>query len=139
MADVVPIMTAFFGGLALLAGAFFKYMATREKAAAMERKQQSEVFVAALDKLGKHIDKSAEVQERSIVEAKLGREAQQKAAQEAENRNGHLAELSIENKKSNAEQYSVIIKAISDMKEQHVGLQHVDKQTVVTETVKHKE
>lgn len=124
MSDIVPVMTAFFGGLAVLAGAFFKYMATREKAASEERKQQSDIFTDALNRLGKHIDSNTNAHKEVATATK-------KAASEAEKRNGHLAELAVENKKSNAEQYTAILTAISDMREQHVGVQQVDKQTVV--------
>jgi len=136
MADIVPVMTAFFGGLTVLTGAFlgafFKYMAIRERSSREERKQQEEAFATIIEKLGGHIDESTEVQRQGNIEA-------------AE-RNGHLGEqnikiteLVIENKKSNAKQYTAVLSAISDMKEQHVKNQRVDKQTVVHETVKNKE
>lgn len=46
-----------------------------------------------------------------------------KGAEEAEKRNGHLAELTIQSKKDT-------IKAISEMKNHHITTQNVDKQTV---------
>lgn len=53
-----------------------------------------------------------------------------KSAKEAAQRNGHLAELAIENKKANAEQNKAILQAIGNLPTQHVGKQIVDKQTV---------
>lgn len=50
-------------------------------------------------------------------------EASERAAREAEQRNGHLAEISNQNR-------DIIIKAVANIKEQHVDRQTVDKSIV---------
>jgi len=54
-----------------------------------------------------------------------------KAAKEAKERNGHLAELAVENNRNNLEQNKQIMKSISD-----ISSQHVDKQIVTHQEVK---
>jgi len=61
---------------------------------------------------------------------KLVAQATQKQAKEAEQRNGHLAEIAVENKQSNYEQSQLILAAISNLPTQHVSRQIVDNQTV---------
>lgn len=55
-----------------------------------------------------------------------------KSAREAEKRNGHLADLAIENKRANADQNKAILLAIGNLPTQHVKEQVVDNQTVNT-------
>ena len=139
MSELTTLITAFFGGLALLAGAFFKYMSGREKAASLERKEERAKFEKIVDVLTESKDKQTQALIQNTNAMKEMAKATKKSAEEAAERNGHLAELAIENKKSSDAQYTAIVDAIHDMKEQHVGTQHVDKQTVVHETVKNKE
>jgi hypothetical protein len=56
--------------------------------------------------------------------------AVEKQALEAEKRNGHLAEIAVENKDSNFKQNQDILNAISNLPIQHIGKQIVDKQTI---------
>ena len=138
MSELTTLITAFFGGLALLAGAFFKYMSGREKAASLERKEERAKFEKIVDVLTESKDKQTQALIQNTNAMREMAKATKKSAEEAAERNGHLAELVIENKKSSDAQYTAIVDAIHDMKEQHVGTQHADKQTVVHETVKNK-
>lgn len=56
--------------------------------------------------------------------------ATQKQAKEAEDRNGHLADIAMENKKSNYEQSREILKAINTLPTQHIAVQTVDNQVI---------
>lgn len=60
--------------------------------------------------------------------------ATEKGAREAKQRNGHLAELAVENNKNNLEYNAKIMDAITA-----VNSQHVDKQIVKHQEVKEKE
>lgn len=83
-----------------------------------------------LDKLEK--SQNSDREERLTILAKLNETmermaaASERAAKEAEQRNGHLAEISNQNR-------DIIIQAVSNIKEQHV-----DKQTVNKEIVRNK-
>lgn len=98
-------VTAIFAGIIALAGAFFAFIKW------------------VVSKLTDSFDKNTEAM-NNVAKATT------KSAKEAATRNGHLAELSMENKKSNAEQNEAILKAISDLPTQHVTAQLVDKQIV---------
>jgi len=56
--------------------------------------------------------------------------ATEKAANEAKQRNGHLAELAIENNKNNAISNKAILDAVANITTQHVDTQNVTQQTI---------
>lgn len=130
MADFVPIIGAFFGGLALLAGAFFKYMDIREKAAKEERKEERAKFEKIVTVLTESRDANTKAIEKNSEAMMEVANATKKAADEAEKRNGHLAELQLASQKMIADNFNAIHN-ISEQKVQH--------QTVLNETVKAKE
>lgn len=114
--DLAAVLGIFAG---MLAGFFAlaKYMlgqgSTDREADRVERKEQNKAFVEVLKKVAESNQAIAT--------------ATEKAAKEAEQRNGHLAELTIQSKKDT-------IAAIG-----HLKVQHVDKQTVRHEHVDKKE
>lgn len=123
MSDLTALTTALFAGLAVLAAAFFKYMSAREKASQKEREDARKDFEKIISTFTKSIDHLTEASNRGAV-------AQEQAAQEAKERNGHLAELQLASQKMIADNLNAI---------HHVSEQKVIHQTVENETVKKKE
>lgn len=119
MSDLSTLLTAFFAGLAALAGLFFTYMGKREKAAELERKATQKQFERTLDMFAKATDKNTKAMQEVA-------KATTKSAKEAEKRNGHLAELQLASQKMIADN----LKAIHHVKEQHVEHQVVENETV---------
>lgn len=130
MADFVPIIGAFFGGLALLAGAFFKYMDIREKAARAERQEERVEFEKIITVLTESRDANTKATQKNTEAMMEVANATKKAADEAEKRNGHLAELQLASQKMIADNFAAI---------HNINEQKVQHQTVMNETVKTKE
>lgn len=89
---------------------FLKFISDKDKSQTI----RDELFAKNLDKNTKAMQEVAK--------------ASTKAAKEAEKRNGHLAELAIENKEST-------LAAISMIKD-NIHTQHVDRQVVDNQTIK---
>lgn len=90
----------------IVVGLFLKYLVSVNTSQA----SRDRAFASALDKLTKSNEKIAT--------------ATNKSAKEAEKRNGHLAELAIENKKTT-------LIAIAELKKtNNVTTQHIDKQVI---------
>ena len=53
-----------------------------------------------------------------------------RSANEAKERNGHLAELQLEGHQISSNNAKAILEAVAQIKIQHVNIQNVDKQTV---------
>jgi len=113
-------IAATLGGIATIIGLFMKYISSRDKS----QEKRDEIFVKALSENTGAMKKVAT--------------ATQQAAREAKERNGHLAELSTENKqlivdnnKNNLENNQRIFEAIA-----HLKNQSVDNQTVKNLTIK---
>lgn len=99
-----------------LTGLFLKFVNDNSKSQSI----RDEAFSKSLDLNTKAMQSVAKATEQS--------------AKEAAERNGHLAELAIENKDSTLTAIAMIKEAVAN---QHVDFQVVDKQTVNNETVKH--
>jgi len=114
----LPELTPFVGILASMLIGFYGLLkfvlGQAEKDRDAERKERIN-FASALTALTKSSERVAEATER--------------AASEAKERNGHLAELAIENNKATLEAIGKI-KLASHVKEQHVENQTVDKEIV---------
>lgn len=101
-----PVALALVALIGTLAGGFFKLLADTNK---------------GLNKLADSGDKQAQ-QMGKVASATV------KAAREAEKRNGHLAEITVQ-------QAERILHHLDNVKTQHVGRQLVDEQEVKTEIV----
>jgi hypothetical protein len=101
-----PIALALIALIGTLAGGFFKLLGDTSK---------------GLNKLAESGDKQAK-QMGEVAKATI------KAANEAEKRNGHLAEITVQ-------QADRVLHRIDNVKEQHVDKQIVDEQQVKIETV----
>lgn len=106
------IFTAFGG---LLVG-FYKYAQAREKDFERSRVNQTNAFDRTIAKLADSIDASTKAHKDVAKQTK-------RAADQAEKRNGHLAELQIEARDD-------VLKAINSIKTQNVHEQVVKHQTV---------
>lgn len=108
----IVLGTVFTGFGAMLLG-FYKYAQAREKDFAEQRKQTAEAYEKSNNHLKVSLDRVAKASESTA-------EATTKAAKEAEKRNGHLAEITIEARDT----------VISHIAKQTVTEQHVTHQTV---------
>lgn len=122
--ELVPIFSLFAG---MLVG-FYALAKVMLKQASKDRdddRDERKLFVAAIDNLAKSTDKNVEAHKKVA-------DAVTKQAQEAEKRNGHLAELQLqgqETMKLIADQAtSKIITAVQNVKEQNVEHQVVKSQ-----------
>jgi hypothetical protein len=115
----LPEFTGFIGVIAAMLAGFYgiaKMMlsqATKDREADREERKE---FSRAIQKMAESSEKVAE-------EASLSRQVQEKGFAEAEKRNGHLAEISIDNK-------DAILKAIKSVSVQNIKEQNVEHQTV---------
>lgn len=141
MTELGVLLGAVFTAFVAIMGAFFKYMSAREKAASEERKTNQEMFGKALDKLSRSIDSNTQSQIVVARNSEKVAESTNKAALEAEKRNGHLAELALEGQKNAQEHQKVLLEMAQRNYEAitNVHEQHVDKQIVKSETVEHRE
>jgi len=112
-------IAATLGGIATIIGLFMKYISSRDKS----QEKRDEIFIKALFENTGAMKKVAT--------------ATQQAAREAKERNGHLAELSTENKKlivdnnkNNLENSQRIFEAIARLKSQSIESQTVKHQTI---------
>lgn len=86
-------------------------------------------------------DKDRSQERRDVTFAKMLKEntdamrdvadATKKQAREAAERNGHLAELAMENQKVNLEHHKVLMDAVKNIDSQHITKQIVEEQKVV--------
>jgi len=88
------------------------------------------VVLLFLKFLGTVVDKITKALEGLAKSNERVAKATEKTAKEAKERNGHLAELAVENSKANADANRAILEAVSNITVQHVVTQNVDKQTV---------
>lgn len=103
------VITSVIAGFTALVGVFLKFINDMNKAQA----KRDEVFIKNL--------------QHNTTAMKAVANATTKSAKEAAERNGHLAELAIENKNSTLKAIRMIQ---SNVKEQHVDRQVVDNQEV---------
>lgn len=129
-AELATILTAVFGAFGTILFGFFKYAQSRENHFAKSRDNQAKAFDKSIDKLARALrDNTA---------------SNKRIADEAKQRNGHLAELQVKSQElivahsKDVEKMSgKIIAAVSNIFEQHVKHQVVDKSDVKTENVEH--
>lgn len=96
----------------VMAGMFLKYIQNKDKS----QESRDQVFAAALKSLTKSNERVAKATEI--------------AAKEAKERNGHLAELAIENHQINLKQTQHVLNAVKNLSSQHVDKQVVKHQEV---------
>ena len=109
LVELAPIFTIY-AGMLVAFYALVKFLINKaDETQKADRQERQDILV----KLNNTMERMAQASERS--------------AREAEQRNGHLAEISNQNR-------DIIIKAVSNIKEQHVK-----KQTVENEVVKSKQ
>ena len=111
--DVTPIVLALIGLVGAICTGFFKLFADQNKVHGK--------IANGLENLTKSGDKQASAMREIATETKQGNK-------EAKERNGHLAELQIQ-------QADKIIRHVDNVKNQHVTKQVVDSQEVKVETV----
>jgi uncharacterized membrane protein len=123
--EVTIILGAMAGLFATIAGVFFKYMSNREKANAIERKEDNERFAVSLSMFGKMLDDNSK-SNREVAEAT------KQAAKEAKDRNGHLAELQLKSQEMIDRNAAIYEKGMKE-----ILCQKVKKQTVNEQVIKH--
>lgn len=135
--ELAALLVPVFGAFGTLLFGFYRYAEARERDFETSRLAQTKAFDKALGKLGKSLEKVAKSSERAAM-------ASERAADEAKERNGHLAEVAADNNKatmaalkvitdkfneSHREQNEILNK-VMEIKDQHINEQHVDKQIV---------
>lgn len=108
--ELATVLGTVFGGFGVMLVGFYKYAQAREKDFAKSREMTAEAYSKSNEKLGHALDRVATASERAAVEA--------------EKRNGHLAELTIEARKDVLAAINYIIK--QEVKEQVVKHQTVN-------------
>ena len=118
--ELATVLTATFGAFGSILYGFYKYAQTREKEFEKSRQLASRTYERSTDSLIKSLDRVATATERS--------------ADEAKQRNGHLAELQLKSQNlilAHNKDVDVlskkVIDAVSNIKEQHVDHQTVDR------------
>lgn len=126
--ELATILTAVFGAFGSILYGFYRYAQAREKDFEKARQLAAKAYAKSTKDLSKALDRVAKASERT--------------ADEAKQRNGHLAELSIKSQElilahnKDVEKLSGrIIEAVSNVIEQHVGHQTVDKADIKEENV----
>lgn len=111
--ELAVVLTTVFTGFGAMLVGFYKYASSREKDFEKSRNIAAQAYEKSNEKLGHALDRVATASERAAVEA--------------EKRNGHLAELTIEARKD-------VLAAIN-----HISKQEVREQVVKHQTVNEKE
>ena len=124
LAGLATLLTAVFGSLLTILLGFYKYAQAREKEfeksremAAKEYAKSTRIIAKSFNKVSSSLDRVAKASERG--------------ADEAKQRNGHLAELQLQG-------HAMIQEAISTIQNQTVEHQTVKQSTVENETIKKK-
>lgn len=116
ISELSTVLGVVFAGFGAMLVGFYKYANSREKEFEKSRTAQTVAFDKSIEKLGKNLSDNTTAM-RAVAEAT------ERSAKEAEKRNGHLAEISVENKNQ-------IIETITQVKKQNVKNQVVEHQTV---------
>lgn len=139
LTELGVLLTAVFGGFTALLVAVFKFVKDQGESARKERDEAQKINAATLKELTRTLNANTESNKEIAA-------ATTKAAREAEQRNGHLAELALEGQKASQQHQRVLIqmadrnyKAITSVKEQHVQHQTVASATIKEEHVEHAE
>jgi len=117
------LLGAVFAGYSGLLLGFYKYAQAREKDFEKSRNNQTAAFDKTIEKLSRSIDANVQAHKEVARETREMKAIHQKGYQEAEKRNGHLAELQIEARGD-------VLKAIKGIKVQNIKEQNVEHQIV---------
>ncbi len=124
LSELSVLLGAVFGAFGAILVGFYKYAQAREKDFAESRRIEAEAFRETIKTLSIAVDKQTKSIEKQTKSSEKVAKATTKSAKEAETRNGHLAEISVENKNQ-------IIKAINNIKKSdHIATQIVDEQVI---------
>jgi len=126
LTELAALLAAVFGAFGVILVGFYKYAEARERDFEKSRQVQTDSFNKALENLGQMIELDSRVGQELVKESKETRKLHAKGYAEAEARNGHLAEITVQSRDQ-------VIDAIQkvkrqNVKEQTVEHQHVEKQ-----------
>lgn len=121
--ELSTLLAVVFGAFGTILVGFYRYAQTRERDFEKSRQIMAEAYERSNEKLAVSLERVAKATERSADEAKT--------------RNGHLAEIQLENQKLIIEHSKLskqmihgsvdkVLKAVQNVKEQHVEHQTVD-------------
>lgn len=123
LSELSVLLGAVFTAFGTLLFGFYKYAQAREEDFEKSRKNQVDAFDKTIKHLAKSINASTKAHKEVARETKVVAIETKKAAEQAEKRNGHLAELQIEARAD-------IINAINQITTQKVKDQIVEHQHV---------
>jgi len=115
-------IAATFGGIATIIGLFMKYISSRDKS----QEKRDEMFVKALSESTKA---TIDMMESQKKDSRIALKQNKKIGDQAEQRNGHLAEVSVSGNLK-------ILAAIAKLPSIEIANQSVDTQTVKNQTIK---
>ena len=127
LTELSVLLGAIFGAFGAILVGFYKYANAREKDFAESRDNQTKAFEAVIDKLGEHLESNTQAVEGLRGETRSMRKVHEQGYKEAEQRNGHLAELTIQARDD-------VVKVINK-----IDKQQVKEQTIEHQHVKNKE
>lgn len=116
LSELSVLLGAVFAAFGTILVGFYKYAQAREKDFEKSREAQTVAFTNALDNLGKKIEADSRVGQELVKETRKGN-------QEAEARNGHLAEITVQARDQ-------VIDVIQTLKTQNVNEQVVEHQVI---------
>jgi len=123
LSELSVLLVAIFGAFAGILVGFYNYAKARENDFAKSRDNQTSAFNKTIDKLGIHLDHNTNAIKGLREETITMRKVHEQGYKEAEQRNGHLAELTIEARDS-------LLKRMSVVDKQNIKNQVVENQTV---------
>lgn len=125
--EVISIIGAVGGLCTLIGGLFWKWLMNDQKVSREAAKLAREAATNEREMMSKMFNESIKILSEATERNTL---AQERTADEAKQRNGHLAELQLENAKYNKESHNVILKELNCITSQKVKKQTVDEQVI---------
>lgn len=126
-------LTAILGAFGVILGGFYAFAVSQMKEARKERTTERKEFTSALNNVAASAQRVAD-------ETKSMKEIHKKGYREAEQRNGHLADLVIQQGEVVQKIADVatekIITGIQNVEQQNIKHSHIEHETVEKETIK---
>jgi hypothetical protein len=128
--EVATIIAAVSALIVAVSVAFGKIVSANKKQDRISSENIAKMNAQTIELLTKVVQENTDTQRQLVEETRRGTEAQVRTADEAKERNGHLAELQIKSQEMIDRNFEYYQSCFKSLKEQHVESQTVDKQIV---------
>lgn len=128
--EVATIIAAVSALIVAVAVAFGKIVSENKKQDRISAENIAKMNAQTIELLTKVVQENTDTQRQLVEETRRGTEAQVRTADEAKERNGHLAELQIKSQEMIDRNFEYYQSCFKSLKEQRVETQTVDKQIV---------